>query len=258
MYGAYPGQYGNQGGYDQSGYGMGGMGGDKQVFGLPMPAAVYKPASNWMNVQSGIVSCCMCFVCLSCCTSLAIYFTVKDVAWSSIKYGASTPPPLATSLKASAASLGTYTLVGAACHCCIVCICGGAFVALSRYILQTRNKDGLKICCIGEGVFSACGFCEGCCACIQFIFIVSAVASMSDTKSYCKGVTPAATLASCEQATSALQTVLWIVCVWSGLTVCIQCGYAALCGVAAKYADDTGKALEGGFGADQWGGYQAE
>lgn len=223
------------------------------------PVAV-TPANNFMHAQSSIC-------CISVCSGImSIIFTSIIVNQMSSQGdslsgdGMEGLPDTYTTFSAFLLKSRDSAISGLVAWCC----CGGVFVGVGRMMIEKR--EGLKACCIIEGL-CACSNCLGSLTLISyFIFVCVLIYGMSDPAGACASVnmmtttvppTLAAgiaakpvTMQGCVAWVASLKTPFTTTAVWIAFLACCNCCTTIACATGAKFAYETEEA----FDDEEYGG----
>jgi len=231
------------------------------VYGVPMSKREAPAASNFMHAQSSICGILTCSSLISMIFSIVIlkewqhtekYMPFLHPDMNGTANGTATPMSAASVLEGYAP---IYWMVGVGSFLWACCL-GSVVVIIARFLLSSRNKEGIRFCCIVEGICAGYIGCQSLAACSSLIFMAVSVAALSATGNtwcstawYEQSIPPPAAASSsefqgCLDAMFGLHKIGVIFTINLAVVLCIGLLYAAACGAGAKFAGDAKDLME--------------
>jgi len=246
--------------------------GEMFIYGVPVSARVYEPAARLMHAQTGICGIKICEALTASIFSFIIMFYLKDIMTLmpdvDVKDGQEAAGP---HKNRDYAEMLQYAWIPSLIELILSCCLGSILVFISRLLIDSRDRRGLRVLCMVESICSCLNCCQAIIALCYLATAVLAWVAFSNPEQYCDGTytkpqyTGGSILdgslstrtltstegslanpgyANCIKAIDAFKAVVTIFIVQLALVSVLSCIVASLCGTGAKFADDSEKAME--------------
>lgn len=222
--------------------------------GVPLAGNSALPAEQFLYSQASMCGCASLSACISAIFTLIIYQQYK----SGFEKITGTQAAVPENVKGMESYFNSIYVVGIL-QILEACCCFSIVFGIARYFVQSRERNGIRFCCLLDGCCTGWSCVSICSTCSGFIFCCIAASTLANPKEICAQVTTTVppTLAAgqaaaveCETVVTALQSPVTTTAVWFGFLTLFTCIFVCLCGWGTKSSND----LHNAFEDEEYGG----